>query len=37
MPTKNNFLKLILLVGDVFLMYGTLILALALRYGDFSF
>ncbi len=37
MSSKNNFLKFILLVGDVCLMYGTLILALALRYGDFSF
>lgn len=37
MPNKNSFLKFVLLVGDVFLMYGALLLALALRYGDFSF
>lgn len=37
MSKKDNLLKTILLIGDVFLMYGTLILALAVRYRDFSF
>lgn len=37
MPNKNNFLKFVLLAGDVFLMYATLFLALAVRYGDFDF
>lgn len=34
---KRRLLKLIMLIGDVFLMYGALFLALAIRYGDFSF
>ncbi len=34
---NRNFLKYILLFGDIALMYGTLLLALAVRYGDFSF
>jgi len=34
---KRNFLKFVLLIGDIILMYGALLLALALRYGDFSF
>jgi exopolysaccharide biosynthesis polyprenyl glycosylphosphotransferase len=34
---KRRLLKLIMLVGDVFLMYASLFLALAVRYGDFSF
>ena len=33
---KKNFFQLILLLGDVVLMYGALFLALAFRYGDFS-
>lgn len=37
MLNKNNFLKFVLLVGDVVLMYFALFLALAVRYGDFSF
>lgn len=37
MEGKKNFLKFILLLGDIFLMYGALLLTLALRYGDFSF
>jgi len=31
MPSKNNFLKFVLLAGDVFLVYGALLLALAVR------
>lgn len=34
---EKNFLKIILIIGDVFLMYGAILLALAVRYGDFSF
>ena len=34
---KKNFLKIILFLGDVLLMYGALFLALAIRYKDFSF
>jgi len=37
MPKKGNFLKIILLIGDIFLMYLSLLLTLAIRYGDFSF
>jgi exopolysaccharide biosynthesis polyprenyl glycosylphosphotransferase len=37
MQNKKTFLSLILFLGDVFLMYSALLLALALRYGDFSF
>ena len=37
MGNKKNLLKFILLVGDIFLMYLALFLALAVRYGDFSF
>jgi len=37
MASKSNFLKFIILVGDIILMYGALLLALAIRYGDFSF
>lgn len=37
MLNKNNFLKFVLLIGDIFLMYAALLLTLALRYGDFSF
>ncbi|MCL0086733.1 sugar transferase, partial [Thermodesulfovibrionales bacterium] len=33
----NNFLKIILLLGDVVLMYSALLLTLALRYWDFTF
>lgn len=37
MVNKRNFLKFILLVGDIVLMYGAILLTLAIRYGDFSF
>jgi len=37
MRNKNFSLKFVLLVGDIFLMYLALLLALAVRYGDFSF
>ena len=37
MLAKKNFLKTILLLGDVVLMYSALILTLALRYWDFTF
>ena len=37
MQSKNIFLKFVLLIGDIFLMFGALLLTLALRYGDFSF
>lgn len=37
MLVKKNFLRLILLIGDVFLMYLALLLTLAIRYKDFSF
>ena len=37
MRDKNFSLKFVLLVGDIFLMYLALLLALAVRYGDFSF
>lgn len=37
MQEKKNFLKFILLIGDVFLMYLALLLTLAIRYRDFSF
>ena len=36
MLVKKNFLKFILFLGDIILMYGALILTLAIRYGDFS-
>jgi len=34
---KKNFLTFVLIIGDIFLMYSALLLALAIRYGDFSF
>lgn len=34
---RKNFLKFILVIGDVVLMYLALLLTLALRYGDFTF
>jgi len=34
---KKNILKVTLAIGDIFLMYGAILLALAIRYGDFSF
>lgn len=34
---KINFLKFLLVIGDIVLMYGALLLTLAIRYGDFSF
>jgi exopolysaccharide biosynthesis polyprenyl glycosylphosphotransferase len=37
MLNKRSFPKFILLVGDVVLMYLSLLLTLAIRYGDFSF
>ena len=37
MANKKNFLIFILWIGDVVLMYLALLLALAVRYGDFSF
>ena len=37
MSNRKFFFKLVLLIGDIFLMYGALFLTLALRYGDFSF
>lgn len=37
MKTKIKFLKFILCLGDLFLMYLAILLALAIRYGDFSF
>jgi len=37
LENKREFLKFILLVGDVLLMYSALLLTLAVRYGDFSF
>jgi len=37
MLNKNNLLRFILVIGDIFLMYSALLLALAVRYGDFSF
>ncbi len=37
MPNKNKFLKFLLLIGDIFLLYASLLLVLAIRYGDFSF
>lgn len=37
MESKKNFLKFILLVGDIFLMYAALLLTLAIRFGDFTF
>jgi exopolysaccharide biosynthesis polyprenyl glycosylphosphotransferase len=36
MQNKKIF-KFILLIGDIFLMYGALLLTLAIRYRDFSF
>ena len=35
--SKKFFLKLILVIGDVFLMYFSLFLTLAIRYNEFSF
>jgi len=37
MRDKNIFLKIILFLGDVVVIYSSLLLTLALRYGDFSF
>jgi len=37
MGNKYQYLKFILLIGDIFLMYGALLLTLAIRYKDFSF
>jgi len=37
MLNKKNFLKFILLMGDIILMYGALLLTLAIRYKDFTF
>ncbi|MCK4520297.1 exopolysaccharide biosynthesis polyprenyl glycosylphosphotransferase [Candidatus Parcubacteria bacterium] len=37
MSDKKSLLKCILIIGDIILMYGALFLALAIRYGDFSF
>jgi len=37
MRNKNFSLKFVLVIVDVFLMYGALLLVLAVRYGDFSF
>lgn len=37
MQNKHNFLRFVLFVGDIVLMYFSLLLALAMRYGDFSF
>ena len=37
MSSKSSFFKFILLLGDVFLMYFSLLLVLAIRYKDFSF
>lgn len=34
---KKQFLKIILLIGDVVLMYSALLLTLAIRYHDFTF
>ena len=34
---NKSFLKFVLIVGDIFLMYGMLLLTLAIRYGDLSF
>jgi len=34
---KRKFFKIILIIGDVFLMYFSLLLTLAIRYKDFSF
>jgi hypothetical protein len=34
---KRKFFKVILIIGDVFLMYFSLLLTLAIRYKDFSF
>lgn len=37
MANQKNLLKFILFLGDIFLMYGALLLTLGIRYGDFSF
>ena len=37
MKNKNNFLKIVLLMGDIVLMYSALLLTLAVRHGDFTF
>ena len=37
MKNKNNFLKIVLLMGDIVLMYFALLLTLAVRHGDFTF
>jgi len=37
MENKYQRFKFVLLVGDIGLMYGALLLALAIRYWDFSF
>lgn len=37
MLKKKNFLKFILIIGDIFLIYLALLLTLALRYKDFTF
>ncbi len=37
MKSRRSFLKLVLITGDIALMYLGLLLALAIRYGDFSF
>ena len=37
MQNKHNFLKFVLFIGDIILIYLALFLSLALRYGDFSF
>jgi len=37
MQSKKTFLSFILFFGDVFLMYSSLFLTLAIRYHDFSF
>jgi len=37
MKNKKSFLKIVLLIGDIVLMYFALFLTLTLRYGDFTF
>ncbi len=37
MKSKINFLKFVLCLGDFLLMYFAILLALAIRYNDFSF
>lgn len=37
MQNKHNFLKFILFIGDIILIYFALFLTLVIRHGDFSF